>query len=72
MQGDFLLFHNNLLGGKTMPIQQLHFLNGHLRLVPIVNEDVYSLVEKIDFIATLTGHFTSDILLVSGWLSEPF
>lgn len=66
MQGDFLLFHNNLLCETMMPIQQLHFLNGRLWLVPIVNENVYSLVE-IDFRATLTGHFTSDTLLVSGW-----
>lgn len=68
MQGDFLLFHNNLLGRKMMPIQQLHFLNSHLRLVPILNEHVYSLVKNsVDFIAILTSHFTSDTLLVSGW-----
>lgn len=60
MQGDFLLFHNNLQSNSSI------FLNGRLWLVQIVNEDVYSLVE-IDFIATLTGHFTSDTLLVSGW-----
>lgn len=55
-----------LVISQQPPIQQLHFLNGRLWLVQIVNEDVYSLVE-IDFIATLTGHFTSDTLLVSGW-----